>query len=181
MKLPFLFPCRFESTGMAAARIRFRMLWGSIVVAVCLALCASAQAPPQNPAGSQQPPASNQGFGPAPRFASTRVRPRVIVTTDGTPTAPAPTVAMMTGDLIVSTGAQWIHVPLHHAAVTAANVAVTAINSHSWSNVQNALSQLYTLMTTAGTVAVVADDVSIVGDGTTADPLMVSLIDGGTF
>lgn len=116
---------------------------------------------------------------PAP--ATTNEGWYVIVTNDGTPTAPAPTVLMHTGDWIVSTGAQWIHVPLYHVAVTATNVGISQINAQTWNNVQAALGGIYTMLTTAGSAAVVADDVSIVGDGTTADPLEVALVDGGTF
>ena len=49
---------------------------GSIVAAICVALSASAQAPPQAPAGQTAAP-------PAPRFPVNRVKPRVIATTDG--------------------------------------------------------------------------------------------------
>jgi hypothetical protein len=104
----------------------------------------------------------------------------VIVTVAGTPTAPAPTVAMQTGDWIVSTGTAWIHVPLYHTAITAANVGVTAIDSAGWGNVQVALQGLFNLVSNAlSTVAV--DDVSIVGDGTSTDPLEVAVVDGGTY
>jgi hypothetical protein len=57
---------------------------GSLAAATCLALCASAQAPPQNQAANQQAqPPANQESEQAPRFAARRLKPRVIVTTDG--------------------------------------------------------------------------------------------------
>jgi hypothetical protein len=54
------------------------MLFRKFLGSALLALCANAQAPPANP---QSPPA-NQGFA-GPRYAARRVKPRVIVTTDG--------------------------------------------------------------------------------------------------
>lgn len=78
------FPSRSDSIGgRVAATVRFRVFCAATMALACVALCASAQAPPQNRATNQQTPAANQGFGPAPRFATTRVKPRVIVTTDG--------------------------------------------------------------------------------------------------
>jgi hypothetical protein len=76
-------PSRSDSIGAYVANIRFRVFCGSTVALACVALCASAQAPPQTPSPNQQTPAANQGFGQAPRFAASRTRPRVIVTTDG--------------------------------------------------------------------------------------------------
>jgi hypothetical protein len=78
------FPHGSASTrAHVATNIRLRVFCGSTAALACVALCASAQAPPQTAAANQPPPAANQGFGPAPRFAATRIRPRVIVTTDG--------------------------------------------------------------------------------------------------
>jgi len=67
----------------------------------------------------------------------------VIVTQNGTGTAPAPTVSMQSGDWIVSTGSAWIHVPLYHAAIAAANVSITPVNGQPWTNVQTALQGLF--------------------------------------
>jgi len=103
----------------------------------------------------------------------------VIVTEPGTGTAPAPAVAMQIGDWIVSTGAAWIHVPLYHAAITAANVGVTAIDSQTWTNVQQALQGIFNLANAPASV--LADGVSIVGTGVTGDELEVATVDGGTY
>lgn len=67
----------------------------------------------------------------------------VIVVEAGTPSAPAPTVPMQAGDWIVSTGSQWVHIPLYHTATTAANVGITQIDAQSWTNVQQALEGLH--------------------------------------
>lgn len=104
----------------------------------------------------------------------------VIVVVDGTPAAPAPNVLMHTGDWIVSTGSQWIHVPLYHVATTAGSVGITTIGTETWTNVQQALNGIYTLANNAMDREVEVDDVSIVGDGVTT-PLSVALVDGGTF
>lgn len=104
----------------------------------------------------------------------------VIVTEPGTPSAPAPAVQMQIGDWIVSTGTAWIHVPLYHAAITAANVGVTAVDSQTWTNVQQALQGLFTLASGAMT-SVAVDGVSILGDGTVGDELEVGTVDGGTY
>ncbi|PWT94413.1 MAG: hypothetical protein C5B54_00055 [Acidobacteria bacterium] len=102
----------------------------------------------------------------------------VIVTEAGTPAMPA--VLMQIGDWIVSTGAAWVHVPLYHTAITAANVGVTQINTHAWGNVQTALQNIYNLAANALS-SVEVDDVSIIGDGTSGDPLEVAVVDGGVY
>jgi hypothetical protein len=103
----------------------------------------------------------------------------VIVTVAGTGTGQAPHVQMAIGDWIVSTGTSWIHVPLYHAAITAANVGITQIDSETWANVQQALQGLYDLVDDAITTISV-DGTSMVGDGVTT-PLAVGTLDGGTF
>jgi len=117
---------------------------------------------------------------PLPAASGTNQGWFVIVTVAGTGAPAAPAVAMEAGDWIVSTGSAWIHVPLYHVAITAANVGITTLDSQPWTNVQTALAGIFALAANAlSTVAV--DDVSIVGDGTSGDPLEVALVDGGTY
>ena len=119
---------------------------------------------------------------PLPAAASGNEGWFVIVVEAGTVPAPplATPTAVQVGDWIVSTGSAWIHVPLYHAAITAANVGVTAIDSAGWGNVQAALQGLFNLVGGALT-SVEVDDVSIIGDGTSGDPLEVATVDGGTY
>jgi hypothetical protein len=119
---------------------------------------------------------------PLPAASGTNQGWFVIVTDTGSVTLPGAgsATAMEAGDWIVSTGTAWIHVPLYHVAMTAANIGITAVDSQSWTNVQAALQGIFTMLGDALT-EVEVDGVSIIGDGTTSDPLEVAVVDGGTY
>ena len=117
---------------------------------------------------------------PLPAASGTNQGWFVIVTEPGTGAPAAPAVAMQIGDWIVSTGTAWIHVPLYHAAITAANVGITTLDTQPWTNVQTALAGIFALAANALS-SVEVDDLSIVGDGTVGDPLEVAIVDGGTY
>lgn len=118
--------------------------------------------------------------GSLPAASSTNEGWFVIVTEPGTGVGNAPAVPMEVGDWIISTGTAWIHVPLYHAEVTAANVSITTIDAQPWTNVQTALGGLFA-RTEASLTAVAVDGVSILGNGTAGDPLEVGTVDGGTY
>jgi len=93
----------------------------------------------------------------------------VIVTTAGTGTAPAPTVAMANADFIISNGSAWIHVPLNLGTIAAINVNVAAITGMTATHVQGALGELFaaagTFLTGNQTITLSGD---IAGSGATA-------------
>ena len=101
----------------------------------------------------------------------------IITGADATGVAPLPTVGMTAGDWVVSTGTAWIHLDLNLPATAAQNVSITTIAGSTSTNVQDALTEIFG----GGMVAVEVDGVSIIGDGTTGDPLEVATIDAGTF
>ena len=89
------------------------------------------------------------------------------------------------GDWILSSGAAWLHFQMNLGVINASSVTINAITYDSTTstatNVQQALEELYSGDTLAGLVAVAVDDISIKGDGLTATPLYVDIVDGGTF
>jgi hypothetical protein len=70
----------------------------------------------------------------------------------------------------------WHKLSVGGAAVTAANVAITAIPPLVATDVQGALEEIV-----AAVSAGIVTDASLTGSGTTAAPLAVELVDGGTF
>ena len=128
-----------------------------------------------NAATSQITPNTGSA-GPLPGAAATNKGDVYIVTTAGTPAAPAPVVAMSVGDWIVSDGTIWHHLDLHQPATYASNVSVTAISGMTGTNVQAALAELFARPST-----VEVDGTTIDGDGSSGDPLTVIGVDDGTY
>jgi hypothetical protein len=124
------------------------------------------------PAGAGTVPA-----GALPAASSANEGAVLIVTTAGTGSGNAPAVSMSAGDWLISTGTEWILVDLDLHSVAAANVSITSISGLSAGNVQAALAEIVA----GGVTPVVTDETSIVGDGTSGDPLAVATVDAGTF
>lgn len=127
--------------------------------------------------------------GALPAAAATNEGWYVIVTTAGTGTGNAPHIPLAAGDWLVSTGSggAWVHIPTNLSTFAASNVTISALDSQPWTNVQVALQGLFTRSITAGNTAVLADHVSVLGDGTSAaatattGSLRVGTLDGGVY
>lgn len=92
--------------------------------------------------------------------ASAATNKYLIVTVAGTGIAPAPVVALVPGDYLISDGSAWNKVGLGGAAVAANTVSITAIATIAATEVQGALAEIsgdVTAETTARGVAVSAE------------------------
>lgn len=80
----------------------------------------------------------------------------VLVTVGGTGTAPAPTVAVQPGDIIVSNGTHWnkVATAVPITTLAASQVSITAIAGVNGANVQEALASLASKTVTASDVSV---------------------------
>jgi hypothetical protein len=119
--------------------------------------------------------------GPLPAAAAANTGYMVIATVagaGGTGNLPAGPIAV--ADLLISSGSAWVLVPLNLGTIAAANVLLTAISGITATNVQDAVSELYTAIGDI-TDALHFDGTSIVGDGSSSDPYAVGEVDGGTY
>jgi hypothetical protein len=129
-------------------------------------------------------PGAGSPFGPTPGAlpgaAAGNRGWAVILTAAGPGVPPAPPGPLAVGDWLISDGAGWVHIPLHHPATAAANVTVGGtVSTTIGTNVQAALEWLHD--NTIGSIFV--DPLgSIVGDGlAAATALTVGVVDGGTY
>ena len=81
---------------------------------------------------------------PLPASASGNTRYYVVVSTAGTGTAPAPTVALAPPDILLSTGSSWVEVDVSQTitAQVASNIGFTPYGNIASNNVQSALQEI---------------------------------------
>ena len=122
---------------------------------------------------------------PLPAAAAGNLGWYLIVDTAGTIAAGhnAPAGNYAVGDWILSNGSEWLHFAMNFGVIAAVNVTFAPPSGMTASNVQTAIAELHTSLSSGDlTQTIHVDGVSITGDGKTAGThLTVDTIDGGTF